>query len=56
LRTRVRDSADDLPRAWVLERLDALEQAIDHLTAAVERLSAFAHSTPLQSPSAMPPP
>jgi signal transduction histidine kinase len=56
LRTRVRDSADDLPREWVLERLDALEQAVDHLTAAVERLSAFAHASPPQSPSATPPP
>jgi signal transduction histidine kinase len=56
LRTRVRDSADDVPREWVLERLDALEQAVDHLTAAVERLSAFAHSAPLRSRSATPPP
>lgn len=56
LRTRVRDSQDDVPRAWVLERLDALEQAVDHLTAAVERLSVSAHSAPTQSPSVTPPP
>lgn len=54
LRTRVRDSADDLPREWVLSRLDALEQAVDHLTAAVERLSLAERTEPAREPSATP--
>lgn len=56
LRTRVRDTADDVPRDWVLERLDALEQAVDHLTAAVERLSEAGRPAPSGSPSVTPPP
>lgn len=56
LRTRVRDSADDVPREWVLARLDGIEQAVDHLTAAVERLSGNERSAPARSPSATPGP
>lgn len=38
LRTRARDTADELPRQWVMDRCDQLGRSVDHLTALSDRL------------------
>lgn len=56
LRTRVRDSADDVPREWLLDRLDQLEESVERLGAIADRFSASAAPRPLPAPSAAPRP
>ena len=50
LRTRVRDSADDVPREWLLDRLDQLEESVERLGAVADRFSAAAAPRLLPAP------